>query len=451
MFSILVRTFSIIFLLHINETYAAVKITTFPQIAVDKSSINLFSTPLAYYQGAIYTVNVEPAISDLNIGLNLRTIVRKAVLMDGSKWNWESQIIDQNTIADKYHTQASIGVDKQGYLHIAYGMHNMPWQYVVSNSPGDISSFSFMGTPVTTAEKVTVKIFNKTPFPAKGTAAIPGNQITYPAFFYDRNTDLYVSYRFAVKPKRSFKDRGFSAAIARYDINSKKWRAFGGSVLNSRQDAEWPGKSKTSEETVFAYQRNWTVYPPRLAFDKNNGMHVAWLWRKGSAGGDTSHPSYAFSPYNKELFYTAHHTEYSMPVSESSASWIDKPTDKKFTAIPDLTVDDNHVYVVLQKWGGAREFYQLNRLSGKWTHQEPLPYAASTLKIDQVGGQWAFATGLRVLHRRTGHDKWRVVFEEKGKRKFGYPKVLQVFGENKFFIHMQSLNGQWVKIYQLEF
>jgi hypothetical protein len=434
----------------ITPTYAVVKVSYFPKIAVDKSNVNNFSTPLSYYQGTIFTVNVEPGSTALNKGINLKTIVRKSVPVSSDQWNWISQTIDDETIEDKYHTQASIGIDKQGYLHIAYGMHNMPWQYVISNSPGNISNFTFLGDPITIDDKKTVKNLNKTPFSSIGYAIVQGNQITYPAFFNDIHNNLYITYRFAVKPKRSFGDRVFAIAIARYNIETKKWLQLGADILLSQKDADWGGLCEAPVTNPFALTDQWTVYFPRLAFDKDNGMHVSWLWRKGIAGGDTTHPSYAFSPDDDRGFFTSHHLKYTLPISVLNADWIGPLVLDKFSATSEIIADDTYVYVVLHRLGETRELFKLNRLSGEWL-KELMPYSASTLKIDLNGGQWAFATGLTVFFRKNDQTKWKIVYSDKNDEKYGYPKVLQIPGKNEFYIHTQSLSEVWVKIYKLKF
>jgi len=440
----------ICFFVPIQQAFALVNVTTLPVIPVDKSNLNLFSTPIAYYQGQLYTVNVEPANS-LNTGLNLKTVVRKSVAVDSQHWQWISNTIDNQTIEDKYHTQASIAIDKLGYLHIAYGMHNMPWQYVVSDQPSDIASFSFFGDAITMADKVSVKVFNKTPFPFIGSAAIPGNQVTYPAFFYDKNKGLYVTYRFAVKPKRAFKDRGFSGGIAYYDVSNKRWLPLGGDIQVNKEDADWVSNKTTENLTPFAYRNQWAVYLPRLAFDDDNTMHVSWLWREGGAGGDTTHPSYAYSPANDANFYTSQQGKYALPISEGSAEWVGKPNVDKFDAISEIEVDANFVYVLMHRQGKTRELLKLDRVAKKWKSSEDMPYSASIFKVDEEGGQWAFATGLRVLHRKTDKGSWQVVFKDDSADKYGYPKVLQVPGDKVFYIHTQNINQESVKIYKLEY
>ena len=430
---------------------SAINISHFPVIDVDKSNVNYFSTPIAYYQGALYTVNVEPVSSGLSTGINLNTTVRKAVLSASNKLQWVMKNIDDETLEDKYHTQPSIGIDKEGYLHITYGMHNMPWQYVISDSPGDIASFSFHGDSITSLEKATVKHLNKTPFPSRGTAKIPGNQVTYPAFFYDNNRDLFLTYRFAVRPKLSFKDRAFSGGIASYDVATKKWTSQGGSLLINRSEADWNGLAEARVSNPFAFQDQWAVYLPRLAFDSSNTMHISWLWREGGAGPDASHPSYAYSPNNESIFYKSSQCAYSLPISVADAEWIGGSDSFKYASISEIDVNDDFVYVVLHELGKTRELRKLDRKQGRWLQSEKMPYSASKFKLDTSNGQWAFATGLTVLHRNNNSEKWDLVYQEQDEKQYGFPKVLHVSDKKEFYIHTQSLDQKSVKIYKLEY
>ena len=219
---------------------SGVTVTNVVEFDVAPSSTNVFSSPLAFHAGMLFTVNVEPALGPVT-GTNLQTVVRKGVQQKFGIWEWESKVIEPNTLEDRYHTQASIGVDNHGYIHVAYNMHNMPWQYSVSAKPGAIGNFIFKGDPITHADRYLVRHKNKTPFISIGTAAIPGNQITYPAFFNDRSGQLYVTYRFATRPKRRFSARDFAGGIAKYNESVHQWEPIGGQLVRTDKDASYPG------------------------------------------------------------------------------------------------------------------------------------------------------------------------------------------------------------------
>ena len=421
-----------------------------PPLSVSPSNVNVFSTPVAYRDHCVYTVNVEPAKGG-RPGLNLHTVVRKGCRNEKQEWSWTTHDLDSKTLDDPWHTQPSIAVDRSGYIHVAYNMHNMPWQYAVSKQPEDISAFRFRGEGLKEDQLYAVKHLNKTPFPGVGTAAIPGNQITYPGFFPDCNGDLYITYRFALRPKRSFRDRVFSAGIARYDISVKQWAAIGGEIAISRKDATWKGPQAFRRQRVFATANQWTAYYPHLTFDRDNGMHVTWMWRKGGAGADVSHPSYAYSPDGGNTFFRADGTQYMLPISVHKAGlFVRHEAESRFIAPTDIAVDrQKSPYVVFGIIGKGNCTTHFDRLSNSWTRPEPAPSGASAIEFDGKGRLWAFSSGLTIYMKPARRSKWMRVHQDAGSGVYGYPKVVAVPEEKMFLIHCQRKDLRKVKIVSL--
>jgi hypothetical protein len=410
--------------------------------------MNVFSTPVAYYDGEVYVVNVEPATGPNN-GINLRTVVRKGKQVAKNQWAWETYVLDGATLDDPYHTQPSIAVDKAGYVHVAFNMHNMPWQYAVSTRPKDISSFVFRGEEVSSKERYAVQILNKTSFPSIGRAAIPGNQITYPAFFYDRNKDLFVTYRFATRPKRLFDERGFAGGIARYDVTTKLWVAIGGNLAVSSDDADLPKGVKSASVKAFAYTDKWSVYLIRLAFDRSNHMHATWTWRENGAGRDTSNPTYAFSPDGGRKFLRSDGTMYSLPIDVKSADvMMGKEYINKFDASTSVIADPSgKPFAVVQHVSGR---FLVNHDGDNWSSPEIMPFGADVLLIDDDGTQWAFASEPMVLRRDKGDSAWTAVYRDRDREQFFYAKVFPVTYENMFIIYALNRDFTKVKIIMLK-
>ena len=429
-----------------------IRVDLVADIPVSKSNVNLFATSLAYYKGSIYTVNVEEGDGEPPaIGLN--TVVRKYTPTGVGEWHGESYLLEPHTIDDPYHTQASIAVDRLGYIHVAYNMHNMPWQYAVSSKPGDISGFKFLGDYVSLEEKYIVRVQNKTPFPSIGTAAIPGNQITYPSFFYDRKGELFVTYRFATRPKRAFKDRGFAGGIAKYDINTKTWAALGGEIPVTHEDADLGRGKGVGRVRAFAFTDNWSVYLIRMAFDDANRMHISWLWREGGAGRDTSRPSYAFSPDGGKTFYSSKGQKFALPIQVGEADIIVQYTaDNVFSAKSSIETDRNLTpYIITHSHGRPRALVFFDQNRQEWSEPEPMPHSAPLLFIDDDGHHWAFATGPVVFLRDAPGKPWEIVYKFESDVKYGYPRLLKVRGERKIFLHAQSTTEDSVKIFQVSY
>ena len=433
--------------LKIIDFFKGQKNYKFPLIKVAHSSENLFSTPISWFNGNLYVVDIEPPDGENN-GINLKTVVRKWAYGGNGIWRCESKVIERRTIDDRYHTQASLAVDKNGFIHIAYNMHNMPWQYKISKYPEDISEFVFHGESVTNKMLSIVKHENKTPFANIGNSAIPGNQITYPAFFVDRNHDLYITYRFATRPGRTWKERGFAGGIAKYDTDSRVWMPIGGSLEIKRADAIFPkdAAGDSFEVFPFAYQGNWTVYLIRLHFDMSNVMHASWTWREGGAGRDCSHPSYA-SSYNplSSKFKKSNGDPYNMPINLNTSDIISNyPNNKKFYAMTSISTDQKgQPHVILNPIESFSILVYYDRSKESWSEPQKTPFGASEIYIDESGKQWVFASGINVFTRSGDTKKWRQVYADSGYKRL---KILYVSELKGFFIHCFTSDYRYSRI-----
>lgn len=406
---------------------------------------NIFASQFDYSDGRVVTAHVESASPQGRTGTNLQTVIRLGQRQPDSSWVWTSKIIESRTILDKWHTQASVAFDRNGYVHVAYNMHNMPWQYAVSVRPFDIDSFSFKGMRITQQEIDTVKFENKTPFPDLGHAAIPGNQITYPMFFKSRRGDLYVTYRFALKPARPWTERTFAAGIAKYQDATGVWEGIGGNVAISSQDARLPSGKTSASTRAFAAQDGFTAYLPTLSFAPDDTMHITWSWRRTEAGEDTTRPSHIWTK-DGQAFFGLDGREVSLPLRFDNSPPITGHLDSDtYYATRSLTIGHDGAPIVnLHRIGRGREIWAAKGSTDRFT-VEPSPAGASTIVVDRHGAQWAFATGLRVFRRPTGTSQW----EEIGQIgvQLCDPKVLYFELESRFMVHAKSCNGERAQIF----
>ncbi len=410
--------------------------------------VNVFATPLAYANNAIYTANVElPANGAASNQVNYQTVLRKGEFSNG-QWKWSSTVINSSTHDDIWHNQPSIAIDKNGKIHIAYNMHNMPWQYKVSNAPYDINGFTFKGDPVTIEEQRKVEIENKTNFPTLGSAAIPGNQITYPAFFKDRNNELYITYRQALKPKLAWANRVYGSGIAKYNTSADHWSPIGGAFNVTQSEADLGNESQATVYP-FAQKPEWSLYQTRLAFDRNNNMHVFWYWRSGGAGPEITHPSYAFSTDGGNSFRDIKGKRYTLPITLDQIEPT-YPSNSIFSSESTITVDSagNPSRVMGDLNNNKRMQSSFDIASNSWKATET-PYGAPLIFFDKNDTEWAIATGPIILKRdsSTG-NQWKKVYEESSR--YGFPKVHQREDGAGYFLHMQSNDRKTVKIWQIK-
>jgi hypothetical protein len=412
-----------------------------PETKVDADGdTNSFATSFDVVNNQVFTAHVESAVNT-PYDLNLRTVVRSGEKISG-KWIWQHKVIESQTILDPYHTQASIAVDKNGYVHVVYNMHNMPWQYSVSTMPYDISSFEFKGQKINYQEKRLVKTYNKTPFPTPGEAKIPGNQITYPTFFKDNHGELYLTYRFALKPALAWENRAFAGAIAKYNAINKIWSQLGGVVEVSSTDA----KTKDTKKTIyrpFAFQDRTSVYLTTLAFDYKNNMHGFWGWRIGGAGAKQQYPSY-FQTKDGHDFYRSDDTLYKLPINIKEAEKINNNSQEEYYHPKSVAVlSSGHPVVVIHSIKEGRQLVYYNKSTG-WSKPEPTPWGASEIVVDKYGRVWAFATGFKVFVKDSIDKQWQLVGDLGNN--LCSPKIKYIYEQNKFFVHGKTCDKEKVTI-----
>jgi len=385
-----------------------------PGFNVHPSNESGFATRLAYANRVVYTTNVEPALSQHDEMLD--TVVRQGHPMDdGTGRSWRRFTLEDSTLENRFHTQPSIAVDREGHLHVAYNMHNMPWQYAVSRKPHNIEDWEFRGEALSRQRlQAFARKDDSHDFRGPGRGAIPGNQITYPRFFTNPQGEIYLSYRFAVYPARNWPARVLGGGLARYDVADRSWTPIGGVVPRSRADVAVAEDEEPPAATVFAMEPNWVVYMPAIAFDGHGGMHVAWLWRQGGPGRTVSRPSYAFSPDGGRTFQRSDGTPYELPIGLESAEQIVPDRERTYLTPLQLAVSPDGgawVYMSPADRNPSRELWRADGRGG-WHAEGRPPESAYAFDIDRQGRHWAFASGLRIHQRANAAAKWQL-FEER--------------------------------------
>jgi hypothetical protein len=426
---------------------AATTVTTIlPITPVSSGNVADFETPIDFANGSVYTVNVELPQGGTP-GINLLTVVRKGTPVNGT-WQWQATTVENRTMDDTYHAVGSIAVDNTGYVHVVYNMHNMPWQYSVSTQPYSINAFTFKGEPLTLAQLGAVKFLNQTNFPNFGSAAIPGTQVTYPAFFKDRNGELYVTYRFAAYPKLTWAQRVYSCGIAHYNTTTKLWNAIGGSIPVTAVDGNTPaGQPPVTSVTAFCSTPGSWGLRVRLQFDAQNMMHVVWGWEDYTVFALSQQPStlfqYATSSDGGQTFQNDSGATYTLPIAQSAGESIEElPPGQE--AQPGMVQDaSNKTYVVLPPPSSPFQFLTWNSGTSSWAIAGASPWGAPDVESDGQGGLIAFASGPTILRSPSGNvaGPWTGAYAEKDT--WGYPKVVYVPSQKAFYARYMKCTG-WV-------
>jgi hypothetical protein len=340
-----------------------------------------WQTPVATYNGAIYYVYVNQQLKTL--------IVKKS--SDGTV---SKNVIFEETDSDPWHNGASVGIDRNGYIHVAGNMHHSPfnhpktgnpyyefaWQYVVSDKPEDISSFKFVGDDES--------------------QTIPGTWITYPSFARDQNGVLFITFRHRVKFDTGWSPGIMAAAIARYDADARIWVMLGGTdYAHGVKTFFW--NDSGAEGT--AYQ----PYRPRIFFDRDNRMHVTWVMDDGNgASGYHTHVLYAYSDDGGDTFKRADGSLYeTVPIILDRADVVVGPdwsgSDGRlwYTSYVGVTADGYPV-VSFADNSNDTAWWSLWRPGMGWSAPAKLPFEFIPARIlTDVNGIITAVDGHNKLHR----------------------------------------------------
>jgi hypothetical protein len=188
--------------------------------------------------------------------------------------NWETRDTGVNATYDVGHTQTSLAIDGQGYLHVAYGMHNNPMRLVTSNDAESVSG----GFSV--------------PAPA-AIAAFAGGAYTYPNMTTAPNGDVYMIVR---DQRASYANQ--QGRLFRFDNVNRSW----------------------GELPAFAGQSGTTVYPDQILADEAGDLHILWEWAAGGAQAARHYGSYARFDPDTNTYFRADGAAYSAgPINIATA------------------------------------------------------------------------------------------------------------------------------------
>jgi len=312
-----------------------------------------------------------------------------------------TNVIFESTDEDNHHNLPVIGVDKYGYIHVAGNMHgspwgrcrayrtskaanpcyqdknefyDYPWQYVVSDKPEDISSFSFHGDDAMSP---------------------PGTWISYPYFARDRNKELYVSFRHRVK-FGGWTAGSMALGLARYDADNRRWTALGGRDYEHGADVVHGFAGRSHGKTFFwenaGYKNTaYQGYKARMFFDKNNRMHLSFGANDGTntANSKDTHIMYAYSDDGGETFRRSNGSLFeTLPIRLDTADVVVPKDFRKngYNIISFVGVDpDGHPLITFQSYGESQSFITTYRPGHGWSYPKPIRTTWARMITDQNG------------------------------------------------------------------
>lgn len=259
---------------------------------------NIYS-PIDSYSGDIYFVMLDDS---------LRPFVGH--IHNGST---DLQLLDKAYPSYKAyndgHHEFSMGIDKDGYIHVTGDMHNFPQAqispdlpnaytsanilYWKSKNPGDISAFEFMGNT---------------------SATIPGEGWTYGHFNTDNNGVLYYMSRTLARTYY-YQNGGRGLGLYRYNTSTQSWTALGTTAPIS--DASYPVIAwELSGQNGGSYQQ----YKGGIQFDVNNRMYITSGMNTQNGPAQVNSIIFAYSDDGGNTFLRADGSSISLPMQVASGA-----------------------------------------------------------------------------------------------------------------------------------
>lgn len=199
------------------------------------------------------------------------------------------------------HNSISIGVDGNGILHMAWGMHGAPLQYARGTKPGGLELAAMDGMT------------------GKNEQAV-----TYPRFYRLDDGDLLFMYRHGQSGSGDI-------MLNRYNSDTKRWQPVAHPLL--------AGEGK----------RNG--YVNALAVDSAGGWHVSWTWRESWDVSTNHDMMYAYSPDEGRSWQTSTGRPYALPIGRGEAEIAREiPAGSELINQGSMTIDPEGRPVIATYW-----------------------------------------------------------------------------------------------------
>lgn len=186
--------------------------------------------------------------------------------------NWDIQSTPFTGDVTNAHNSISIGIDGNGVVHMVWGLHNAPMQYV-QGRPGDELTFT-----------------DEMPMTGQNEESV-----TYPQFFRIANGDLLFMYRDGASGRGNI-------MLNRYKLETERWQPVQHPLID--------GGGKLSP------------YVNPIAIDEEGNLHLSWNWRESPDVASNHDIAYAYSPDEGENWFTSSEEPYELPINAENAEII---------------------------------------------------------------------------------------------------------------------------------
>jgi len=277
---------------------------------------------------------------------------------DLSEDRWETRTTPfSGNVADAHNT-ASIVVDGDGYLHVAWDHHASPLHYARAVAPGSLE----LG-------------------PKGRMTGRQEGSVTYPSFFRLPGGDLLFLYR----DGRS--GRG-NVVLNRYDTKARTWRQVHANLVDG-------------EDARSAYLG--------AALDARGTLHLAWNWRDTPDVATNHDLCYARSADGGATWTTSGGTPLRLPITAATAEYAAHiPRDRNLMNPPSITADADGRPYITTYWsapGSNVPQFHLVRHHGRRWQVTPVGRRTTPFSLQGTGTRRPPISRAVVLTRRRGQRR----------------------------------------------
>lgn len=237
---------------------------------------------------------------------------------------WQIKLTPYKGDATDAHKDISIMVDGAGYLHMAWGLHNQPLNYVTGIKPGSLTLSA--------------------PKPMTG---IDENRVSYPEFYRLPKGDLLFLYRDGASGNGNL-------VLNKYSVATQKWV----NIQNKLIDGE--GKRN-------AY---W-----QMAIDAKGTIHLSWVWRESPDVSSNHDMCYARSKDGGLTWEKSIGERYDLPITAATAEYACTiPQKSELINQTSMFIDENGTPFIATYWREEGQtipqYHIIYKSKGMWKYSD---------------------------------------------------------------------------------
>ena len=245
------------------------------------------------------------------------------VVLGKRKTGSEQWILKQSlfkaTITDA-HNSISIITDGKGYLHMAWGHHNIPLNYCKSIAPGSLELTGKMQM-----------------------TGLNEQRLTYPEFYNLPDGNLLFFFR------NGASGRG-NLVINKYNVESGKWTQLHENLIDGegKRNAYW-----------------------QACVDAKGAVHLSWVWRESPDVASNHDMCYAKSVDGGLTWEKSSGEKYNLPINAESAEYACRISQKsELINQTSMSTDENGNPYIATYWRDAKDsvpqYHIIYKKNGVW-------------------------------------------------------------------------------------